>query len=265
MSAWSTKRKISIGITVMVIIVFIVSGILFAVLYQPPSCDDGIQNGLETGIDCGGICKNFCPEEPKKLLDVWTRPFLVAEGVYAAVAYIENQNEELYVPEVQYEIELYDRGNRSITRTSKKTTIMPNGITPIFVPHIVTGERQATSASFRFTEKPSMVPQPNTYDIDITDVRLDTPEKTPPYIYAVATNNGKTAVKRVDLVVVIYDEDGIAIAASKTFEKNIKPQEARAIQYSWVHPFTLRKGECPGGYCRKEVGRAEIIPIITEW
>ena len=60
----------------------------------------------EAGVDCGSVCGVMCAVQPVPLLPLWTRTFPVSEGVYAAVAYVENQNETLYVPEVQYEIVL---------------------------------------------------------------------------------------------------------------------------------------------------------------
>lgn len=264
MSAWSVQRKLSIIITMVVIAGFVVSGVLFLILHNPPSCNDGIQNGLELGIDCGGVCE-LCPVEPKKLLDVWTRNFLIAEGVYAAVAYIENQNENLYVPEVQFEIELYNKNNAAITRASSKTTIMPNGVTPIFAPHFLTGQQKAVTASFRFTEKPKFLPVPNPYGFTIADIHLTVPEDKPSYVRALVTNVGELPVKEVDFVAILYDEDNVAVAASRTFEEDVKPRETRTIQYSWVLPLTLRKGICPGGLCTKQVKRVEIVPIVLEW
>ena len=182
MSAWSQQRKLTIVLTMVVLSVFILSGIVFTFLYSPPSCDDGIQNGLEEGIDCGGSCQQICVAPPIPLRDIWRRAFPVTNGVYAAVAYIENQNKTRYVPEVQYEIELYDSFNALIGRTSQFTPIMPNGITPIFVPHIVTGKQEVVSASFRFVKEPKFAEQPYPYGFDIKDIYREISEDAPPYV-----------------------------------------------------------------------------------
>ena len=265
MSTWSKSRKLSIVMTLLVIATLVISGVLFLLLYTRPTCDDGVQNGLELGVDCGGTCAALCPTTTKKLIDIWTRTFPVTDGVYAAVAYIENQNESLYVPEVQFEIELYDKNNKAITRHSTKTTIMPNSITPIFVPYILTGQRRASSASFHFTEEPTFSQMPYPYAFNIADVYTETPEDKPPYVRAVVTNIGGKIVKEADFVAILYDEEDIAVAASRTFEENIRPQETRTIQYSWVKPIELRKGQCPGGQCIKQIKRVEIKPILLQW
>ena len=266
MSAWATQVKLSIIMTMTVILVFVVSVVLFFLFYRPPSCNDGVQNGSEAGIDCGGNCPTACSNEPKKLFDVWTRAFPIADGLYAAVAYIENQNKDLYVQEVQYEIELYDKSGSFITRSSETTPIMANSVTPIFVPRIVTGNREVSDVSFRFTEEPIFTPQSGSYNFSITDIQRDV-EGDSPRISAMAANVGESLVRKADFVAILYDEDDNAIAASNTFEENIAPSEERFIQFTWVHPLTLRKGKCSAdadGMCDKKVKRIEIIPIVGE-
>ncbi len=265
MSAWAQQRKLFIILTMVVLAVFGISAILFSIFYNPPSCDDGVQNGLEEGIDCGGSCPNLCPITVKPLRDVWRRAFPVTDGVYAAVAYIENQNETLYVPEVQFEIELYDAASTLIGRVSQNTPIMPNGITPIFVPHILTGKQEVSSASFRFVEEPMFAEQPYPHGFEIIDVHREIEEDKPPYVRAIAKHVGELSIRKTDFVIILYDEEGTAIAASRTAEKDIHPGEERVIQFTWVHPLTLRKGVCPGGLCEKQVERVEIVPIVREW
>ena len=184
MSVWSRQRKLSIIVTMVVLVVFVVSGVLFRAFYQVPSCSDGVQNGAEEGVDCGGICPNLCVAQPLPLRDVWRRIFPVADGVYAAVAYVENQNQTLYVPEVQFEFELYDTNSTLIGRVSQTTPIMPNGITPVFVPHITTGKQQAEIASFRFVKEPQFEKPPYSYGFDIKDVYRETGENDIPYVRA---------------------------------------------------------------------------------
>ena len=262
MSVWAAQRRVSSIITLFVFVVFIGIGVFLFISYEPVSCDDGVQNGAEMGVDCGGACP-ACPVPPKPLLDVWTRPFRVAEGVYSAVAYIENQNEDLYVPSVQFEIVLYDADRSVIGRASNFTPIMRGTVTPVFVPHIVTGKRRAESASFRFVGDPVFSPRAEPYRFIFSDVDIQIPENGSPRIGASATNAGK-AVAEVDFIVIVYDEDDVAVGASRTFEKDMRSGERRDIRYTWVNPFALRRGPCPGGSCVRGVKRAEIIPVILK-
>ena len=265
MSAWSAQRKVNIFLTVMVIVIGIISTIIFTIYYEPITCDDGIQNGLETGVDCGGVCPTICPKQPKKVLDLWTRFFPVVDGVYSVVSYIENQNKNLYIPSVQYEILLYDEEGSVISRASEKTTIMPNGITPIFVSAILTGESKVATASFRFTEEPRFVLQPNDSTFTVSDIQIETPKNDNPQVRATVKYTGQQVLPEVDFVAVVYDVKDVAIAAARTFEQYLAPDEQRALQFSWVRPFTLRKDTCAGGICVQPVQRVEIIPVIQRW
>ena len=268
MSVWSVRRKINIILTMFTVGVFVAAVIIFSLLYNPPTCDDGIQNGQEFGVDCGGPCPAMCAERPRRLLDVWTRAFPLTDGVYAAVAYIENQNENWYVPSVQYEIVLYDKERSIITRASKKTAIMPNGVTPIFVPHILTGKSTVATASFRFTEEPRFVRYDGAYNFTFSDIRTDVRDNMSPRVDAVVTNAGDTTAAAANFIVIVYDEDGVAIAASRTFEEYMEPGESRRIQFTWVYPFVLRAGRCAGARtdereCLRKVKRVEIIPVMA--
>ena len=259
MSAWATRHRVYFLTTITVVAVFLLSSGIIFLSYSPPSCDDGMRNGSEFGVDCGGACPNECPVPPKRLLDLWTRAFPLADGVYAAVAYVENQNGDLYVPDVQFEIEVYDEKNESVTRSSRRTTIMPNGVTAIFVPYIVTRERSVSRATFRFVDEPRFVPIRERYDLTFSSIRLDADK---PSVDAVVTNNGQSSLREVEFVVILYDEDDVAVAASSTVQSHIRPGESRNLAYTWVHPIALRRGTCPGGLCFKAVKRVEIVPVV---
>ncbi|MDE0243482.1 MAG: FxLYD domain-containing protein [Candidatus Kaiserbacteria bacterium] len=261
MSVWAARRRIYIITTATILAVFSAVFAIILLSYQPASCEDGKQNGSEFGIDCGGICPNECPVPPKRPLDLWTRAFPLADGVYAAVAYVENQNSDLYVPEVQFEIEVYDRNNDSITRASRRTPIMPGGVTPVFVPHIITKERSVSHATFRFVSNPKFAVHQNPYDIIFSNIDLDANE---PSVSAVATNRGSQSLREVEFVVILYDADNVAVAASTTVHSHIRPGESRNLAYTWVHPISLRQGPCPGGTCYRPIERVEIIPIVYD-
>lgn len=261
MSLWATRRRVQLVLTVIVLGTFCAAALVIFISHNPPTCDDGVKNGSEFGVDCGGSCPKECPIPPKQLLDLWTRAFPLADGIYAAVAYIENQNSDLYVPDVQFEIEVYDEDNTSITRSSRRTTIMPNGVTPIFVPHIITKERVVSRATFRFVNDPVFAVYKGDHDFTFSNVHYDS---TKPSVDAVVTHNGRSWLREVEFVVILYDEDDVAVAASSTVVSHIDPGASRNLAYTWVHPIVLRRGPCPGGLCTREVKRVEIIPIILE-
>ncbi len=270
MSAWSAQRRIFAFVTFLVLITLVVSGLLFLIFYNPPTCNDRVQNGSETGVDCGGSCPNACPVQWKQLLPIVTRVFPLGERddgekVYSAIAHIENQNEGFYVPSVQFEITLHDAKGGIIARASEKTAIMPVDVTPVFVPFLRTGKIEAVSASFRFTEDPQFVRSPESYSFKVSDERIEASAGVSPRIHAVVTNIGSTEISGVDFVVTVYDENSNAVGASRTFEKYMQPGESRSVQYTWIHPFELQKMQCADGLCDAQVKYIDIIPVITKW
>lgn len=191
--------------------------------------------------------------------------FPVIDGIYTAVAYIENQNETFYVPSVQFEITLHDQSGSIIARSSEQTVVQPNGITPIFVPFIETGEIVPTDVSFRFVDEPQFVATKESQTFTIVDVVIETPDIGQPEVHAMVTNTGSRIVKDVDFVVIIYDEDGVAVAASRTFEEDMQPGESRNLHYTWVQPFSLRQVSCATGTCIRKIKQVEIIPVVVQW
>lgn len=268
MSVWSNQKRFRIILTLITVLSFIVTSVLFFSFYNPPRCDDGLQNGSEQGVDCGGICENICPIPPEKLVTLWDQAFPLDESVYAAVAYVDNRNESLYIPSIQYEFVFYDIRGTAITRASQRTQILPGGITPIFVPHVLVGEREIAYSSFRFVTDPQRAfrrittPKP-TFSFGKVDIHSDT--TTSPYATTTVRNTSTEIVREVEFIIILYDRENRAVAASRTFERDIAPQETRELYYTWVNPFVLEeKVSCPGGLCDNEVVRAELLPIATQ-
>lgn len=91
-SQWVAKRKLFYGIFSIVALVLVIGVPLFFVLYKTPTCFDGKQNQNEKGIDCGGVCTRLCSSDIANPIVLWQRSFVVTDGVYNAVAYVQNPN-----------------------------------------------------------------------------------------------------------------------------------------------------------------------------
>ena len=72
--------------------ILVVGFIAYRVLYEAPTCSDGVQNGDEEGVDCGGACDRVCSFQAVDPIVLWERFFEVGPGVYNTVALIENPN-----------------------------------------------------------------------------------------------------------------------------------------------------------------------------
>jgi hypothetical protein len=152
--SWSSRRQFRVlGIILALILIFI-SIPIYKKIHVAPSCMDQKQNGDERGVDCGGSCKNFCANEVVGLSVKWARAFKTGEGVYNAIAYIENQNKTAAARQIGYEFKLYDSDRRLIGRKEGTTFVSPNGVQPIIETGIRLGNAVPQFTTFTVTKDP---------------------------------------------------------------------------------------------------------------
>lgn len=261
-STWAKQRKFILFLTFLFLIASVVSIVFFGIFFNVPSCSDGKQNQNEIGIDCGGACLNSCEIGPKPVVDVWVRAFPLAStdevNVYSAVAYIENQNLDLYSPSIQYEFTFFDEKGNLVRRASDFTAVMP-GITAVFVPHVVAGVRKISGASFRFVNPVQLIPLNSKLDFEFSNKNIG--DKT---VSVTVQNTSNLSLINMDFVAIVYDELGVAIAASRSFKENILAGESFDLVFTWPNEFSLtEKKPCLDGGCFYEPVRLEIIPVFS--
>lgn len=220
--------------------------IYFVNFYQSPTCFDNEQNSGETGVDCGGDCVRICAAEVSLPTVKWARSFRVTDGLYNAVAYVENSNKEASSPVVEYKFTLYDNAG-IITERSGATIMPPNGQYPIFEGRIETGRRIPTR-TFIEIGTPELW-QPSTVgreEFTIIDRELQDAD-TKPRLTASLRNNSLEEVKEVELVATIFDSSGTALATSRTFVDNFAPRSDKEVAFTWPEPIakTVRSCEVP--------------------
>ena len=261
MSYWANQQKNKVRLTGLLILIVVGFGIFFLVTYNPPTCSDNIQNQDEAGIDCGGSCSKQCVLDNKEAVSLWVRTFEKSKGLYSAVAYIDNPNIDSYIPSIQFEIVFYDDTGALVTRASEFTTIMPAGVTPVFIENVVSGEREISSADFRFTTEPEFEPFNRTLDLSITNIEEIYDNE--PSVSAVVNNLSNADVRDIDFVAVIFDEDGNAINASRTYIRRLDGGSSNVLNYTWFRPFELNTRPCETGRCEIPVNRVEILPVFA--
>jgi hypothetical protein len=255
MSKWSVKRKrrILLGVGIIILIILIASFVRFENSKQP-TCFDGLQNGLESGIDCGGECTKVCIEEVNNLVVWWERPFKVTNGVYNALAYIENQNLYSGIQKLDYEFRLYDKDNILVSQPILGSTfIEANKRSAIFIPGITTGDSEAYTVFFRINSRQewSRVNQEYSHNLfTITEPVLSNQDSAPK-LSARVKNESFIAFEDIPVVAVLYNKEDNAIAASSTYIDDLNQGDSDQVFYSWPEPF----GDT--------VSRIEIIPRIN--
>ncbi len=251
---WALKRQI---FYVMVLLVFLsVSGYLIINPYfqRLPTCTDGTKNGNEVGVDCGGSCARACIATLDPVAILWSRAFRVADSRYNAVAYLENHNTTAAINKIRYRFRFADANNIFIGKREGQAFIPPGSKFAIFEPAIDIGNSIPVYTTFEFSEIPVW--------IQVVDVRLKqlnisvskiilTGEDTSPILSATIKNNSIFIIPDVNVVAILYDMKGNAIAASRTYLNQLNMEETKDINFTWPEPFSSL------------VVTKEIIPIYN--
>jgi hypothetical protein len=246
---WGQRRKLLyLGIFTAVMVIGI--GVpVFTLVYEKPTCFDGKQNQNEQGVDCGGACIKLCKNLQLQPAVRWQQSFRLTDGIYTAAAYINNANLKAEAKDVPYTFTLLDAQNAVIITRKGSINIPPGKNFAIVEPRISVQDRIPARTLFEFgaeynwksiSKNPPqlVVADQNWADTDIS-----------PRISADIVNPTFQDIERVDVTVIVYDEQKNAFAASKTFITNLKAESKQPIVFTWQEPFP------------KPVSSIEIIPI----
>lgn len=247
--SWASRRKsIYLGGTLLVL--FVVVGVpAFLWWYEPPNCFDGIRNGEELGVDCGGGCMLLCPFQTEPLSVRWSRAFRVADGFYSALAYVENTNFNAVTRDAHYRFRLFDSAGVLVAERTGTAVIAAEGPTPIFEGAIDTGSRAVARTLFEVDE-PTWNrmddPQPS---VSIEEERLSSGSISP-RLDAYLRNNEVFDVFDTEVVAILYDERGNAVAASRTIVPVLENRQRAPLVFTWPEHFGTA------------IHRIEIVPRV---
>lgn len=254
---YSTRKKIGcIGVVIVMIAVVLGYGIYKSFFNEEPTCFDGKQNQNERCVDGGGVCSRVCPMDAKTIVPRWSRVFNVSQGVWSVVAYVENQNPTAGVQKINYEFRVYDENNiLAGTPLTGSTFIGPNERTAIFESPIDTGNRIPTEVFFKFTSAPEWITTDKKYTVPQISSRnsslvYNSVTKTT-QLSADVVNETLFDYQDIEMVVILYDEAGNALTASKTYVENLPQQTSQKIYFTWPQTFD------------RAVTRIEIIPRLN--
>lgn len=246
---WAARRK-TMYMSIVIGFFVIVFGVpLILALQKEPTCFDGKQNHDEQGVDCGGSCALLCEFQVKPLSIQWSRSFKAGDGVYNATAFIENPNFNAAIMEVPYVFKLYDTNNVLVKEREGRTFISTDGITPIFEPRITTGESEVARTFFEFTGPIVWHRIRDEKLITNVEHELINPSFSP-RIDARIRNEDINELRNVEVVGVVFDTDGNALASSQTYIEILPKLSDENIFFTWREPFT------------RPVGRVDVIPRI---
>ena len=237
MISWSTRRQF-LYITVAAVILFLSVALpTYFVVYKAPSCSDGVQNHGEQGIDCGGPCALICKSSALDIIVHWQRAFRVKDGVYNALAYVENPNIDSGIGKISYRFKLYDSENILIYERDGQTFIPPNKIFGIFESNILTGSRIPARTLFEFLGEPIWQKNYAVSPALSMGNKLLSEQDGLPRLTATLENHEGATVDNIEVVAIVYDSEDNAIASSRTIVDSLERGGTSDIVFTWPEPF----------------------------
>lgn len=235
--SWAGRRRaLYLGIVTLFVAAFL-AWLGFRLFYTPPSCFDGRQNGAEEGTDCGGMCEQVCSFQATPPVVLWSRFFVIAPGVYNAVALIENPNIGAEARDVPYVFRLYDAGGILVYERKGRTDIPSAHTFAVFEANIVTGERVPQGVFFELSGEPGWrrvregMPLLRTGDIALEGAT------TSPRLTATLENATLSDVHNVEVIAVLFGETGNALGVSRTVVDRLSGGARANLVFTWPAPF----------------------------
>ena len=218
------------------------------------TCDDGKRNQDEEGIDCGGSCPNICSFSTEELIIKWNRAFLVKDGIYNAVAYVENPNINLETKKMSYMFKLYDESGILVYERKGITDIPAQRIIPIFEETMQTGNRIPKRTTFEFTSLPVWGKTQQDSSAQEYKTKLNTKnisiknEGGFTKLEAVLENPTLNQIQDIKIVSILFDTEGNAMNSSRTVVDFVRKDSSEKIVFTWPYEFA------------DSVAKIEIIP-----
>lgn len=241
---WARRRQITILTCIGILIVALFGAGFYYIFDKPATCSDGIQDQNETGVDCGGICSRICPDATKDAIVDWVKIFKIRDGVYSAVARLENPNDDTIASNVPYEFTLSDSSGNILAKRDGTTFIPSHSSFIIFEGTISIPSGIPENVNFQLTQAPDW--QKSTYvepAVTITDKQL-TDADTLPRLDATLENRNISDINNLTLYALIYDDQGNVVQVSQTKVDSIKAEATANVTFTWPLPISLKSREC---------------------
>ena len=234
MISWAARKQLTYFFVLILIALAI--GFYVFIKVTSPTCFDGKQNQNEDGVDCGGSCSEKCLGIIKDLVVVWSRPISVEDGVYDAVALVDNPNIFLGVYSVNYTFRVYDENNVLIAISPGQTFIAPGERFALFASKIDVGHTVPARAFLEFDKNINWQKiETGNAKILVTNKEFTNGEY--PHMNIVIGNKSLSPAKNISAVAVLYDRDKNIIGASSTSLDSILGENSISVVFTWPKPF----------------------------
>lgn len=228
--SWSTRRQLLYtAVAVVVGSVILYSGYA-TLLTSAPTCFDGNQNQGERGADCGGPCSLACKADTHEVTVLWSRAFQVSAGRYTAAAYVQGNNVSFAAKGIKYSFQLFDDKNLLVAEREGVVDFSPLQTIPIVETNIDTGTRTVSRTLFAFSTKPVWYTPPTPPPaLRVTNNNLASDGSS---LSATIVNDTIEDAHRTTVTAVLFDQDGIARAASKSVV-DVPKKSSQNVVFTW--------------------------------
>lgn len=236
---WASKRQTSIIVLLLGLAFIPILFIVYKINTIPPTCFDKKQNQEEAGIDCGGPCELLCKSQVSDLVVSWKRFFLVGDGVYNVVIYVENPNTNAGAKDVGYQIRVLNKDGISMYERHGDTTIPAKRSVPIVEAGLALGGQIPVRIEFKFDDEIVWTRQVSKdVPLSASNNALIGATSTPKLITNII-NKDFNPYSNIEVVAILYDGEGNAMGASRTFIDRIEGNQTFPVTFTWPYPFKV--------------------------
>ena len=231
---WARRRQIVIVSGILSFILLFIALVTFFAVQETPTCFDGVQNGTELGVDCGGECELLCSFEVRPIAVLFAQ-YVVSGGRPDVIAHLQNTNIHADATRVEYIVEVFTREG-DLFAQERGTLTIPHGQTRgLFIPRIATASPQNARAFVRIEDSVFEKAQdgPRLSTGSFTWSSLD----NTPQLEVTIRGDEQVSLRRVPLVVTVFDENNTILAASQTIVDSIARNGSTQAFFSWNEPF----------------------------
>lgn len=236
---WGLRRQFAVFSVFAAVILLIVFGAIY--YFRPePTCFDNRQNQDEEGVDCGGAVARCtpCSGKIRDLTTLWTRFFIIRDGVADIAALLENSNQFLGTKKFVYAVKLYDENNVLISIRENSTFVLPGEKFLVFEPNIVTQNRVPK----RVILEPRMV---SWEPAESAPLRIDVVRKdlfltdiiAPRLEVGVKNQSGDEIYKNVEVSAILLGKEDEILGASRTVLDRLDIFEEKHLTFTWPRPI----------------------------
>lgn len=233
------RKQLVIGF----VFALILSGSGYGVFYKffsvQVTCFDKIQNGKEDGVDCGALaCGMACEPVIMPINIISSQFFKVGQGDYDFVAQLSNPNTSYGASRVDYSVDAFGYyGSTYILPGQTKWLVLTSLRSSI---NVGDAKLIINNAQWEKLDMPSNV-------VNFVLRRKDHhPTQTGTKLDAVMYNDSNYDFDKIDVVVILFDNEGGIIGVGKTDIRTFVSRSERGFNVAW--PFAL-----PGTATRQDI------------